>query len=353
MLYESNYYCPECDDGLDHPESKTNRETRSRRDFMRAMSGTMALVAGSTLSTKMLSGQENSADRKPRPAEELIKELYSTLSESQRADLVYPWDHGQDGGAPTRLGTFNAPVFNKRIRDSYTPAQQELVKRILKAILSGDEAFDRLTRHNTWDNSGSFDGCGAVLFGDPTGKDKFSWVFAGHHITLRNDGNSEKGAAFGGPMYYGHAANGYSENNVYLYQTQQAHAVFEALDENQRKKSLTTTNPGDGARAYRFRPQGEATPGIAYKELTADQQKLVQNVMKALLSPFRKEDGDEVMQLIQANGGMEKVHMAYFRDGELPSRQRWDAWRLEGPGFVWNFRVLPHVHCFVNIATVS
>ena len=27
-----------------------------------------------------------------------------------------------------------------------------------------------------------------------------------------------------------------------------------------------------------------------------------------------------------------------------------DFWRLEGPGFVWNFRVLPHVHTFVNIA---
>jgi hypothetical protein len=50
---------------------------------------------------------------------------------------------------------------------------------------------------------------------------------------------------------------------------------------------------------------------------------------------------------------MEKIHLSFFRDGELASRQRWDVWRLEGPGFVWNFRVLPHVHCFVNIATVS
>src|SRR5690606_16738282 len=102
-----------------------------------------------------------------------------------------------------------------------------------------------------------------------------------------------------------------------------------------------------------FRPQDEQRPGIAYNELAADQQKLVEDVMRVLLGPFRKEDGDEVMQLIRANGGMEKIHLAFYRDGELPSRQRWDVWRLEGPGFVWNFRVLPHVHCFVNIATVS
>ena len=31
---------------------------------------------------------------------------------------------------------------------------------------------------------------------------------------------------------------------------------------------------------------------------------------------------------------------------------RWHFWRLEAPGFVWNFRVLPHVHCYVNIANV-
>jgi hypothetical protein len=311
----------------------------------------MALVAGSALSTRLMASDEKS--RTPRPAEELIRELYSTLSDSQRAELVYPYDHGEAGGVPTRLGTFNAPVMNKRIGDAYTPAQQDLVKRILKAVLSGDEAYDRLGRHNTWDNSGSFEGCGAVVFGDPTGKDKFAWVFAGHHVTFRTDGNSAPGAAFGGPIYYGHSANGYSDNNVYLFQTQQAHSVFDALDEGQRKKALSTANPGDGARAYRFRPREESHPGIAYKELSADQQKLVENVMRALLSPFRKEDGDEVMQLIKLNGGMEKIHMSYFREGELPSRQRWDVWRLEGPGFVWNFRVLPHVHCFVNIATVS
>lgn len=345
MLYESTYYCPECDDGRDH------KGVQSRRQFMQVLGGgTVALVAGGALSTKLLAAEGVVA--KPRPAEELIKELYSTLSDAQRAELVHPWDHVSDG-RPTRLNTFNQAVFGKRIANSYTKPQQELVQRTLKAILSGDEAYERLTRNGTWDNSGSFEGCGAVLFGDPTGKDKFSWVFAGHHLTFRCDGNSEPGAAFGGPMYYGHSANGYADANVYLYQTQQAHAVFEALDEKQRKQALAPTNPGDGQRAIRFRDTGETRPGIAYGELSADQQELVTSVMKTLLGPFRAEDADEVMQLIKVNGGMEKIHMAFYRDGEVGSRQRWDVWRLEGPGFVWNFRVLPHVHCFVNIATVS
>jgi hypothetical protein len=345
MLNESTFYCPECDDGRDRPH------VPSRRDFIKTVGGgTVALVAGGVLSTRLLAAE--GVEKKPRPAEELIKELYTSLSESQKKELVHPWDHGSDEGRPTRLNTFNRAVFNKRIADSYTKPQQELVQRTLKAILADEEAYERLTRHNTWDNSGSFDGCGAVLFGDPTGKEKFSWVFAGHHLTMRCDGNSEPGAAFGGPMYYGHSANGYANSNVYLYQTQQAHAVFDALDEKQRQQCLAPTNPGDGLRAVQFR-DGAPYPGIAYAELSADQQNLVESVMKTLLGPFRDQDAEEVMQLIKVNGGMEKIHMAFYRDGEIDSRQRWDVWRLEGPGFVWNFRVLPHVHCFVNIATVS
>jgi Protein of unknown function (DUF3500) len=347
MLYESTYYCPECDDGRDH------RNTPSRRDFIRTIGGgTVALVAGGVLSTRLLAADAVTSDHKTKPAEDLVRELYASLSGSQRAGLVYPWDHQSDG-VPTRLSTFNRPVFDKRIGDVYTSTQQELVERVVRAIMADDDAFDRLSRNNTWDSSGSFGGCGAVMFGDPEGEDLFSWVFAGHHLTLRCDGNSHPGAAFGGPLYYGHSAGGYSDKNVYLYQTQQVHAVFDALDPEQRKQALTSTHPGDGKQAIRFRSSDEPRPGIGYAELAADQQALVQHVMRTLLGPFRKQDGDEVMELIRVNGGMEKIHLAFYRDGEPTNQQRWHVWRLEGPGFVWNFRVLPHVHCFVNVATVS
>jgi hypothetical protein len=345
MLNESTYYCPQCDDGRDR------KHVPSRRQFMRTLGGgTVALIAGGALSTRLLAA-EGTENRKPRPAEELIRELHASLSDSQKAELVYPWDHQSDG-APTRLGTFNQAVFGKRIDDTYTPAQRELVQRSLQAILADDDAFERLSRNNTWDSSGSFGGCGAVLFGNPE-DGPFSWVFAGHHLTMRCDGNSQPGAAFGGPLYYGHSANGYSDNNVYLYQTKAVHSVFDALDPDQRKAALAPENPGDGRSAIQFRTPGQPRPGVAYADLASDQQKLVEDVMRVLIGPFRKEDGDEVMELIRVNGGMEKIHLAFYRDGELADRQRWDVWRLEGPGFVWNFRVLPHVHCFVNIATIS
>jgi len=336
MLNETKYYCPQCDEGFDIPE------VRSRRDFLRAIGATGALAAMASVTTA------RAAEAKPKPAEELIRELYSTLSSEQRSELVLPYDHGTEGH-PTRKKTFNAPPLGaeKRLSATYTKPQQELIKRTLRAILANDEAFERLGRHGKWDSSGSFDGCGAAIFGEPDGKSPFAWVFSGHHLTLRCDGNSEPGTAWGGPIYYGHSVAGYDKNNVYLYQTEQVQTVFAALNEKQRASAMASNNPGD-TYPDGFKPT-KPRHGLPYSELAADQKQLVEKTMRVLLEPFRKEDADEVMQLVKANGGMEYVNIAFYKDDESKGKDQWHFWRLEGPGFVWNFRPLPHVHCFVNV----
>jgi hypothetical protein len=335
MLNETKFYCPECDEGFELPK------VRSRRDFFKAMGGAAAVAALAPHATAR-------GEAAPKPAEELIRELYSTLSKEQKATLVLPYDHDTKGEL-TRHKTYNAPPLGneKRIEITYTKPQQELIKRTLRAILANDEALERLSRHGKWDSSGSFEGCGAVLFGEPEGKQPFAWVFSGHHLTLRCDGNSEPGAAWGGPIYYGHSVAGYDKNNVYLYQTQQVQTVFDALDEKQRAKAMAKDNPGD------THPKGFAPTnprhGIPCAELNAGQKEVVEKTMRTLLDPFRKEDADEVMQLVKANGGLDHVNIAFYKDEDATDKVRWHFWRLEGPGFVWNFRPLPHVHCFVNV----
>src|SRR5690606_17649534 len=118
--------------------------------------------------------------------------------------------------------------------DHYTKAQQELIDRTLKAICSGDEGYDKITRRGKFDTSRSLDGCGSHLFGEPGDDQKYAWLFTGHHLTVRCDGNSEEGAAFGGPLYYGHIAGGYADHNVYFYQTQRVNELYEALDGKQQ-----------------------------------------------------------------------------------------------------------------------
>ena len=318
-----------------------------RRAFLAATGGVAVTAAG--LSSNVLA--DKSKDKtKPKPAESLIRELHSTLSDDQKRTLVLPWNQGANkrGKTPDRLGMYNRAYKAQRIDKHYTKAQQDLLKRIFKSICNGDDGYNTISRKGSFDASKSFEGCGAHIFGDPTGDKKFAWLFTGHHLTVRCDGNSEPGAAFGGPMYYGHLVNGYSDKNAYKFQTERVQRVFDALSDKQRKKAVVSGNPGERARSIQFRKEH---PGIVSSELSKDQRKLVADVMRDLIAPFRKEDGDEVMQIVKANGGLEKLHLAYYKDRRsTDTRIRWHFWRVEGPGFVWNFRVLPHVHCYVNIA---
>jgi hypothetical protein len=339
-------YCPECEFGPD--------AALARRDFIRLV-GTSAAALAVGGSTAVRAAAEKPA-RAAKPAEAMIRELYGSLSADQKKQVVLPWDHGANGkdGIPTRLGMYNQAI-NKAvvIKDAYTKPQQDLLDRIFRSICSGDDGYKRLSRGGNFDASEAFENIGAAIFGEPTNGKQFSLVFAGHHLTVRCDGNSEPGAAFGGPMYYGHTPNGYSERNVFFYQTKEVLTLFDALDEKQRKAGVIKGTPGEQAPSVRFRKPGEPHPGVAVREMTRDQKELVERVMRALVSPFRQEDADEVMDIVKTNGGMEKIHFAFYEDKEVTDRQPWHFWRLEGPGFVWNFRVLPHVHTYVNIRALT
>jgi hypothetical protein len=346
--------CPECKDSFVEPE------VVDRRNFIRVVGGQTAALAALTglagSTPRVLNAAETTpakVEKPAKPAEDLVRELFASLSADQKKELVLPWNHGAEDGKrrPTRLGMYNAPIGNKKIGKVYTKKQQELIGRILRAICSDDDGFRRITRNGTFDSSGSLDGCGATLFGDPADGGKFAWVFTGHHLTVRCDGNSEEGAAFGGQMYYGHSPNGYSEKNVFFYQTRGVLSVYDALSASQRQKAVVQGTPGEHEPSIQFKKRIEDQPGILYRDLTPDQQSLIESVMRTILSPYRKEDVDEVMDIIKANGGMEKIHLAFYPDKGMNDNQPWHFWRLEGPGFVWNYRVLPHVHTYVNIST--
>jgi hypothetical protein len=332
--------CPECD-AID------------RRDFVRYIGAGALLASGAPL----LGGTARAAEIAPPPrtrtpnleAENLIKELFAAMTAEQKKAVARPWDNrDRQTVNPNR-------ALDKKLGDVFDDKQQELLQRIVKAICSDEKGWHQISRAGTWDASKTFGSCGANIFGEP-GNGKFAFLFTGHHLTVRCDGDSEEGAAFGGPIYYGHSPNGYSDRNVFFYQTKEVMKAFDALDEKQRQKALITKgNPGEGARSIVLPGQKKAKPGIAYAELTKDQQELIERVMRSLLSPFRKEDGDEVIAIIKATGGMEKIHLAFYAEpyemSETNERQPWSFWRLEGPGFVWNFRVLPHVHTYVNISS--
>ena len=75
-------------------------------------------------------------------------------------------------------------------------------------------------------------------------------------------------------------------------------------------------------------------------------------VVGDLLAPFREEDAREAMKHIKA-GGIENLHLSFYRDENLGDDEVWDVWQLEGPSMVSYFRGLPHVHAWLHIREPS
>src|SRR5438445_9938516 len=107
--------------------------------------------------------------------------------------------------------------------------------------LKNPEFVDKVLYHINED-AGGLGKYSVALFGE-RGAGAFEFVFTGRHCTARCDGDSVEGAAFGGPIFYGHQAGPTFEekpehpNNVYWYQAKRANEVFHALSGKQREQA--------------------------------------------------------------------------------------------------------------------
>jgi hypothetical protein len=348
--------CPECNETVEHSEAL------DRRNFLRTVGGGAAAMAATTVLPSVAPSLLPAVAAQPaatvttttmRPAEGLIRELVGTLTAAQRALVVKPWDH-RSANMLTRHRMVNSPI-DRRIGMAYSRTQRDLLQRILRAICSDQTGYDRICRKESntraFDASQSFAGCGADIFGTVGDNTQWAWVFSGHHITVRCDGNTSPNNAFGGPIYYGHTPDGYSQRNVFFHQTQAVMSVFESLSAEQRQRAVVVGTPGEHEASVRLQNGQAARPGLPASEMSRGQRLLVTAVMRECLSPFRQEDGDRAIEILRRTGGLDRIHLAFYRENNnAPANARWHFWRLDGPGFVWNYRVLPHVHCYVNIA---
>src|SRR5207302_3742691 len=118
--------------------------------------------------------------------------------------------------------------------------QQAMIEEIFRGLHNPD-FVDRVLAHMKEDDHG-LPNYSVALFGTP-GSGAFEFVLTGRHCTARCDGDSVEGVAFGGPIFYGHAAQGFNEKpdhpgNAYWYQAKRANEVFQMLDGKQRQVAL-------------------------------------------------------------------------------------------------------------------
>jgi hypothetical protein len=327
--------CPDCD----------RTSNLSRREFIKtSVGGVAALGAGALALTP---AQRVLAAPTPTSAPEtLVGSLYKTLTQEQKGAVCFEFDN------PLRKKVDNNWFITKKaIKDFFTPDQQALIKDIFNGIHSPEYAA-QVMKQVEHDNDEGFGACNVAMFGNPG--EKFEFVLTGRHVTRRCDGNSVEGAAFGGPIFYGHAAESDREKpdhpgNVYWYQAKRANEVFAALSGKQRELSLRTDPRKEEATATVRLSGKKDLPGLPMTELSRDQKELVRKVMADVLAPFRKADVEEAMKLIEDQGGFDAIHLSFFKNLDVGDDGVWDVWQLESPNMLWYFRGHPHVHTWVHI----
>ena len=313
-----------------------------RREFLKTVAGASALAATGAFPLQ-------AAKKKGTPpAEKVAHSLFESLTEEQRKEIAFPFDH------PLRKKVDNNWQITKpRIGQFFNKDQQAMVDEIFRKIHSPEYA-DKIVGQVAHDSgSKALEKCSVGLFGDP-GKD-FEFVLTGRHCTRRCDGNSVKGAAFGGPIFYGHAAKGFHEEpnhpgNVYWYQAERANELYQALDGKQRKHALLEKRSrGErGNKTIETKGSDKDLDGLPASDLSGDQRELLTKVLADLLAPFRKKDAQEALKLIKAND-INKLHLSYYKNENIGDDEVWDVWQIEGPKMVWYFRGKPHVHVWANI----
>ncbi len=332
---------------------KSSASDLNRRQFLTtSLAATAALGATSSLPAALFDVNKAVAKAQEKP-ESAVKHLFASLSEQQRREICFDWNHEDKGRGLLRTHVNNNWQITKpEVRSKFfTDEQQDMVRAIFEGIIHPDW-HARYYKQVEDDNGGFGDNQAIAIFGNPE-SERFEFVMTGRHMTLRCDGNSADHLAFGGPIFYGHDPLGEfnegpdHEENVFWEQALKANEVYKMLDGRQRKMAEVRRTPNEGDIAFKGTKKLQ---GIPVTELSSDQQEVLQETLQALIEPFRQSDRDEVTQCIKTQGGLNSCALAFYTDNDIGKDRVWDNWRLEGPAFVWHFRGAPHVHVWANVA---
>lgn len=315
--------CPDC--------------TPDRREFFKAAAGA-TLAASSALAAPSRESSET-----------LVTTLYHSLTDEQKKTVVLPFDHALRSKVDN-----NWFISAARVGGFFNADQQAMIGEIFRGLYNPD--FYPTVEKQIQEDARGLKFYSVALFGEP-GSGKFEFVLAGRHCTIRCDGDSVDGHAFGGPIFYGHQSGPAGTEkpdhpgNLYWFQAKRANEVFQALNGKQREMALLKDSPRyeKGMETIRRKKPGEKLDGLPGSEMTRDQRQLVEKVLADLFLPYRKKDVDEAMRYIKANGGVESLAMSFSKAEDLGNDGVWDVWQLESPSMVWFFRGQPHVHVWVDI----
>jgi hypothetical protein len=279
-------------------------------------------------------------------AETVVAEFYQSLTDAQRNEICRPFEDALRSRVSANWHVTKPLIDN----DFYSDSQRGMIEKIVRGVTSAD-GYQRLEEQMAYDDGGLGSYSVAMFGAPPTEKsdkvEPFQFLLTGRHLTLRADGNTLEGRAFGGPIVYGHGEESSAADNLFYFQTKRVNEVFAALDKSQAAIALGEKPPAETQ--VKLQGANGKFAGVTVGDLSSDQQQLVRDVLGTILSPYRDEDAKEALSLIDANGGIESLRFAFYRHNDLENDGIWDIWRIEGPGAVIHFRGAPHVHAYIHI----
>lgn len=310
----------------------------NRRRFIEA--GT-AVWAGAVTGSSCLRPPSNEA---LEPVKDLAAKLFNSLDDFMKKEVCVDYDHPlrQYHNRGVSLGGAKISYRN------FTWDQLELLNRLFYSGLSEEgrhivprQYFVRFFGVRTLK---------IIIAGDPN-TPYYQVIFSGPHMNLRLGGKNKEGVAFGGPIIYGDQRGDYIQglpNNVYQYQFHQGHALFSRLSSSQKQRALLEQAPIQ----TRIELQGEkgVFPGLPVKDLSPESRQKIHDLIRDILKTYNPDDVAYAWDCLEQNGGIDALHLSFYKDGEVEKSGRYQIFRLEGPAAVLYFRGFPHVHAFVNVA---
>ena len=315
------------------------KNARTRRDFL-GTAGALAATSVGASSWLAASGAVHAGPSFSSRAETVIGEMYESLTENQRAAVC----KGFNDPLRKRVNA-NWHVVKANIgSDFYSKSQQSMALEIVKQLTS-QSGYETILKQTEYDDGG-FGAYSVAWFGKP-GDASFEWMLTGRHLTLRADGNTQKKTVFGGPIVYGHGQESSPEDNLFYFQTQKVNRVFAALDPEQRKKALLSTDiPDESDVLVQAR---DSYAGLSVSKLSDDQRQLVNEALSSILGVYREEDAVEAKEILDEVGGLNSLNLQFYANDDLLSDGVWDMWRIVGQRATIHFRGAPHVHAFIHI----
>ena len=193
-----------------------------------------------------------------------------------------------------------------------------------------------------------------AIFGKP-GDGKFEFVMTGRHMTLRADGNSTEHVAFGGPIFYGHAASGFNEK----VRPPRQRLLAAGRDGQQglpdARRQAAGAGPGGASAAEEsavgFQGAKGTFPGLAGRRAgRRAEEGAAKGAGRCWSSRSARRTRTRRWRASRSRAAWTSASLTFYKEGDLGDDGEWDNWRLEGPSFVWYFRGTPHVHVWVNVA---